>query len=249
VAAVDEPAMRGGGDTAVRPDGATFRDGMRAMVPFWPGAALFGVVYAVAARAAGLTGAETLGMSALVHAGSAQFAATGLIGTGAGPLAVTLATALTNARYLLMSASVAPRVAGRPVWWRLLYAWQLSDESYAVATARFLAGDGTAAYAWGTNVGMVVPWLGGAAVGILAGAAIPAAWRGGVDLVGPLIFLALLVPLLRTRRAALVAAVAGALALLGAATLPGASYLLLAGIGGALVGALTEGRGAEARGE
>ncbi len=90
---------------------------------------------------------------------------------------------------------------------------------------------------------MVVPWLGGAVVGVLAGEAIPAAWRGGVDLVGPLIFLSLLVPLLRTRRAALVAGIAGALALLGAATLPGASYLLLAGFGGALVGALLEGAG------
>lgn len=106
------------------------------MLPFWPGAVLFGVVYAVAARAAGLTGAETLGMSVLVHAGSAQFAATGLIGSGAGPIAVTLATAITNARYVLMSASVAPRIVNRPVWWRLLFAWQLSDESYAVTTAR-----------------------------------------------------------------------------------------------------------------
>ena len=230
--------------TSVRPRASqiTFGDGMRAMMPFWPGAALFGIVYAVAARAAGLTGAETLVMSVLVHAGSAQFAATGLIGSGAGSFAVTLATAITNARYVLMSASVAPRVECRPVWWRALYAWQLSDESYAVTTARFLAGDSTDAFAYGTNVGMVVPWLAGTMVGIIAGGAVPDAWRGGVNLVGPLIFLSLLVPLLHTKRALCVALVAGVIALLGAAILPGASYLLVAGIGGAVLGGILESR-------
>lgn len=220
----------------------TFSDGVRATLPFWPGTAVFGVVYAVAARAAGLTGAETLGMSVLVHAGSAQFAATGLIGSGAGPIAVTLATAITNARHILMSASVAPRIANRPVWWRLLFAWQLTDESYAVTTARFLAGDGNSAFAYGTNIGMVVPWLGGAVVGVIAGSAVPDTWRGGVDLVGPLIFLILLVPLLHTGRALVVAIFAGVIALLGAAVLPGASYLLVAGIGGVVLGAIIESR-------
>jgi len=220
----------------------TFWDGMRATLPFWPGTTLFGIVYAVAARAAGLTGAETLGMSVLVHAGSAQFAATGLIGSGAGPIAVTLATAITNARHILMSASIAPRIVNRPVWWRLLFAWQLTDESYAVTTARFLAGDGNSAFAYGTNIGMVVPWLGGAVVGVIAGSAVPDTWRGGVDLVGPLIFLTLLVPLLRTGRALVVAVVAGVIALLGAAVLPGASYLLVAGISGAVLGAIIESR-------
>ena len=207
----------------------TFSDGVRATLPFWPGTAVFGVVYAVAARAAGLTG-------------SAQFAATGLIGSGAGPIAVTLAIAITNARHILMSASVAPRIANRPVWWRLLFAWQLTDESYAVTTARFLAGDGNSAFAYGTNIGMVVPWLGGAVVGVIAGSAVPDTWRGGVDLVGPLIFLILLVPLLHTGRALVVAIFAGVIALLGAAVLPGASYLLVAGIGGVVLGAIIESR-------
>lgn len=89
---------------------------------------------------------------------------------------------------------------------------------------------------------MVVPWLGGAVVGVIAGSAVPDTWRGGVDLVGPLIFLTLLVSLLRTGRALVVAVVAGVIALLGAAVLPGASYLLVAGISGAVLGAIIESR-------
>lgn len=220
--------------------GSTWLAGARATLPLWPGGALFGVVYAVSARAAGLTPAQVLGMSALVHAGSAQFAAVNLIAGGAGPVAVVLATAITNARYLLIGASLAPYVAHRPRWWRAIFAYHLSDESYGLATARFLAGDGSPAYALGANLGMAPPWLAGAVVGVALGAALPDPARWGINLVGPLIFLSLLVPLLKTRRAVGVAVVSGALALVGLATLPGTWYLLLAGVGGSVVGALWE---------
>lgn len=211
--------------------------GARATLPFWPGGALFGLVYAVTARAAGLSGAETVGMSLLVHAGSAQFAAVNLIAGGAGPVAVILGTVIANARYLLIGASVAPYVAHRPLVWRLCYAFHLSDESYALTMAGFLRDDTGPGYALGTNLGMVVPWVGAAAAGIVIGAAVPLPARWGIDLVIPLTFLGLLIPLLKNRRAVGVAACSGALALLGVTFLPGTWYLLLAGVGGSVVGA------------
>jgi 4-azaleucine resistance transporter AzlC len=212
--------------------------GAVATLPFWPGTALFGIVYAVTARAAGLSGPEIIGMSLLVHAGAAQFAAVNLIAGGAGALSVVFGTAITNARSLLIGASIAPRVAAQPLWWRLLYAFHLTDESYAVATTHFLRGDATPGYVLGANLGMVVPWLGSAVAGVLVGAAIPTPSRWGIDLVIPLTFLGLLVPLLRSRRAVGVALCSGALALLGVTALPGTWYLVLAGVGGSAVGAL-----------
>jgi 4-azaleucine resistance transporter AzlC len=212
--------------------------GAVATLPFWPGAALFGIVYAVTARAAGLSAPEIIGMSLIVHAGAAQFAAVKLIAGGAGALSVVFGTAVTNARSLLIGASVAPYVAGQPLWWRLIYAFHLSDESYAVAMAGFLRGEATPGDALGANLGMVVPWLGSAVIGVLVGAAIPTPSRWGIDLVIPLTFLGLLVPLLRNRRAVGVALCSGALALLGVSYLPGTWYLVLAGIGGSAVGAL-----------
>ena len=199
---------------------------------------LFGLVYAVTARAAGLSGPEIVGMSVLVHAGSAQFAAVNLIAGGAGTVSVVFATAITNARSLMIGASVAPYVAAQPLWWRLLYAFHLSDESYAIATTHFLQGDGQPGYALGANLGLVVPWVGSAIAGVLIGAAIPTPSRWGIDLVIPLTFLGLLVPLLRSRRAIGVAVCSGAFALLGITYLPGTWYLVLAGIGGSTVGAL-----------
>ncbi len=217
-----------------------WREGVQATVPLWPGALLFGIVYAVTGRAAGLSPAQIVVMSLVVHAGASQFAAVNLIAAGAGPVSVIIATAITNLRHVLMGGSVAPHVAHRSRGWRALYAYHLSDESYGLATARFLAGDGTPAYALGTNMGMIVPWVGGAIIGLVVGGVLPNAHRWGVDLVGPLIFLALLVPLLGSRRTVGVAVVSSIFALVGVAVLPGAWYLLLAGIGGSAVGALWE---------
>jgi 4-azaleucine resistance transporter AzlC len=216
----------------------TWWEGARATLPMWPGGILFGIVYAVTARAAGLTPLETVGMSVFVFGGAAQFAAVNLIAGGAGPLAVIAGTAIANARYVLISASVAPHVAHKPRWWRLLYAFHLSDESYALAMARFLRGDGTAAYALGANLGMVPDWVGASVVGVFLGAAIPSPSRWGIDLVIPLTFLGLLVPLLKTRRAVGVALASGALALVSLTFLPGTWYLLIAGIGGSAIGAV-----------
>ena len=224
------------GEARVRPRQEWWA-GAIATLPFWPGAGLFGLVYAVTARAAGLTGTEIVGMSLLVHAGSAQFAAVNLIAGGAGSLSVIVGTAVTNARSLLIGASIAPRVAAQPLWWRLLYAFHLTDESFAVATARFLQGDATPSYALGANLGMVVPWMGSAIVGVIVGETIPSPTRWGIDLVIPLTFLGLLIPLLKNRRAIGVALCSVILALLGLMFLPGTWYLVVAGVGGSIIGA------------
>jgi len=78
--------------------------------------------------------------------------------------------------------------------------------------------------------------------GFLAGAAIPDPTELGVDLVFPLAFVALLVPLVRTRAELTVALTSGALAFGLARALPGGLPILLTGIGGSLLGAyLTRG--------
>ena len=211
--------------------------GVIATLPFWPGGALFGIVYAVTARAAGLSGPEIVGMSLLVFSGSAQFTAVNLIAGGAGSVAVIAGIAIANARYLLLGASVAPYVAAQPLRWRLLYAFHLSDESYAVTTARFLRDGASPGYALGANLGMVLPWVAASLIGVLVGATIPSPSRWGIDLVIPLTFLGLLVPLLKTRRAVGVALCSGLFALIGMTYLPGTWYLILAGVGGSAIGA------------
>ncbi len=215
-----------------------FRAGMLAVMPLWLGAAPFGLIYAVSAIAAGLTPWQTLAMSLLVFAGAAQFTAIGMFASGATALAVVLATLVINARHLLMAASLAPRLGRTGPLQRLLLAAQLTDESYAVTMRRYLEGRGSAAFMAGCNLSLYLCWNVSTAVGIGLGRAIPDPSAYGLDLVFPLTFIGLLVPMLRERSTWPVAVIAAGLSLLGALWLPGSWYILLAGVGASAAGAI-----------
>lgn len=217
---------------------AELRAGYVTMLPLWLGAAPFGVIYAVSALAAGLSPAQTLAMSLLVFAGASQFTAVGMIAAGAAPLAVIVTTLIVNARHLLMAASLTSHLREVGPLRRLFLAALLTDESYAVGIGRYLEGRGTPAFLAGCNLSLYTCWPISAVAGILLGRAIPDPAAYGLDLVFPLTFLGLLVPLLRDRANRPVALVAAALTVAGALLLPGSWYVLLAGMGASLVGAL-----------
>jgi 4-azaleucine resistance transporter AzlC len=225
--------------SAIRhPRWSAFRAGFVAMLPLWLGAAPFGAIYAVTALEAGLTPAQTLAMSLLVFAGAAQFTAAGLFGSGAAPLTILITTLIVNARHMLLAASLAPHVRRAPAWQRALLAFHLTDESYAIGMQAFLTNRGSLAYQFGANLSMYVIWPISTGVGLMLGALIPDPAAYGLDLVFPLTFIGLLVPLLRGRTNVLVALLAGALTIGGALLLPGHWYILIAGMVASGVGAL-----------
>lgn len=212
--------------------------GFLAVVPLWFGAVPFALIYAVTALSDGLTPAQTLAMSLLVFAGAAQFTAAGLFASGIAPLTIVITTLIVNLRHVLLAASLAPHVQRAPAWQRALLAFQLTDESYAVGMRAFVLGQGSLAYQFGANLSMYLAWSLSTAVGLLLGALIPDPNAYGLNLVFPLAFIGLLVPLVRQRSDALVALIAGALAVGGALLLPGSWYLLLAGVVASGIGAL-----------
>jgi 4-azaleucine resistance transporter AzlC len=208
-----------------------FRSGFAAALPLWLGAAPFGVIYAVSALAAGLSPAQVVAMSLLVFAGAAQFTAVGMFAAAAAPAAIVMTTLVVNARHLLLAASLAPYLRRIGPWRRLLLAAQVTDESYALTARRFLDGSGSPAYMLGTNLSIYLVWQSSTAVGLLLGQALPNPAAYGLDLVFPLTFVGLLVPLLRERTSRRVAAAAALLSVAGALLLPGSWYILIAGIG------------------
>lgn len=223
------------------------RAGYVATLPLWLGAAPFGAIYALSALAAGLSPAQTIAMSLLVFAGAAQFTAVGMLAAGAGPIAVITTTLMLNARHLLMAASLAPYLRLLGSWPRLLLAAQLTDESYAVAVGRYLEGRGSAAFLAGCNLSLYTCWPLGTLAGIALGSAIPDPAAYGLDLIFPLTFIGLLVPLLKKRGSRPTAALAAALTVAGALWLPGSWYMLLAGLGASAIGALLAARAAGRR--
>lgn len=217
---------------------AAFRAGFVATMPLWLGAAPFGAIYAVTALAAGLNAAQVQAMSLLVFAGSSQFTAAGLFASGVAPVTIVITTLIVNARHLLLAASLTPFTRRTSGWRKALLAAQLTDESYAIGIRKLLEEPqrGSLAYFFGANVSMYVIWQCSTAVGILLGALIPNPASYGLDLVFPLTFIGLLLPLLRDRTNVMVAVLAAVLAVIAAVLLPGSWYILVAGIGASSIG-------------
>jgi 4-azaleucine resistance transporter AzlC len=184
------------------PGGPAFRAGFRAVLPLWIGIVPFGAAYAVSARAAGIGPFETQLMSLLVFAGGAQFAAVGLVAAGAGPWTLVSTTLLINLRHVLYGVVVGATTPldGRRRW---LAAHLLTDEVFGVHIAQ---GRGHAGFLIGAGVSLYLVWNLATLAGTLLAHAMPDPSAIGLDIVFPLAFLALLVPLLRDRPAVLVAA-------------------------------------------
>jgi len=222
--------------------GGAFGRGFWALAPLWLGVVPFGLAYAVTARAAGLSLLETQALSALVFAGSAQFSAVGLIAVGAAGFEIVLTTLLLNVRHLLYGLSLG-RVFRLTRRQRPAAAFFLTDEAFGVAAG---AKERSFAFLMGIELSLFMMWNLATLSGFLLGATIPDPAELGVDLIFPLAFLALLVPLVRTRVELLIAVGAGALAFGLQQSLPGGLPILFTGIAGSLLGAfLTRGTPAD----
>ncbi|MDR3037731.1 MAG: AzlC family ABC transporter permease, partial [Candidatus Adiutrix sp.] len=188
--------------------------------PLVAGVLPFALLYGAAARALGLSLGQTAGMSLAVFAGSAQLVFLDLWSQGASLLVIIVTGLVINLRLAMYSASLAPHLGVPGPTRRLAAAYFLTDESYGVSLGRFLSGRAQPASPFFFFLGSAGPcwlsWQAGGLTGYLAGALIPEAAGRVMSLAVPLIFLALLTPLvsrgprLTAALAAMVMAVAGA---------------------------------------
>ncbi len=221
------------------------RRGGLAIAPLLPGVIVFGLLYGVLGRQAGLTPFQVWAMSMTVFAGSAQFVAVGMWGAN-GALPIILTTLVINLRHLLMGLSIGPHFQAASRRARAASAFWLTDEAYAVSIAAYRQGHGSMAYYLGAALGIYLVWPISSLIGALAGRAIPDPARWGLDLIFPLTFLGLLFTFLDNRASVVVALVSGLIALAAARLLPGTWYVIVAGVLGAALGVILERRSAVA---
>jgi 4-azaleucine resistance transporter AzlC len=209
------------------------RAGARASLPFAAAAFLLAISFGISARSAGVPAAAAIVMSAVMYAGSAQFAAVAILGQGGSVIAAVIAAALMNARYLAMGVAVGPSLRGGPIR-RALEGQSVVDASWAMANR----GDGRfdRHTLFGASVPQYLSWQAGTVVGVIAGGVLPDPEALGIDAIFPAFFLALLVAELRSAEAtavagggAIVAVVLGLLAPAGTGILA-ASLIALVGL-------------------
>ena len=221
-----------------------FLHGARDTLPLLLGAAPFGLIFGALASASPLGIVGALGMSALVFAGSAQFIALSLLGTGASALVVVFTTLVVNLRHLLYAASLQPQMARLPQRWRVLLAFWLTDETYAAVHHRYARDDGAPFKHWytaGSGAAMYLNWLAWTAAGALLGQASPALTHLGLEFALVATFVGIVAPLLRERPSIAVALTAAVVAL-AARDLPYKLGLMLAAFAGVAVGVWMDGR-------
>lgn len=221
-----------------------FLAGCRDEAPLQLGVIPFGMLYGIGAVAAGMPVWLAQLTSMVVFAGAAQLVIVQMLSAAAGALPIGLTAALLNLRHLLYSASVAGHVRHLPRRWRVLLAYLLTDEAYAVAILRYTrpaAADQEQAepdlrhwYFLGCGLTLWGCWQLSTALGIAFGARIPPEWD--IDFAVPLTFIALLTLLVK-ERAGQAAALVAALAVLALAALPFRLGLVLAIVLGLLAGA------------
>lgn len=220
---------------------AEFWAGSRAVIPLVVGAMPFGILFgALAIEKLSILG--TVAMSAIVFAGSAQFIALGLVATGTPLPLILLTTAIVNLRHLLYALSLLPHVKPLPPHWRLLLGFWLTDESFAVAIARYHQPDRSPCKHWyylGAAVLMYGNWQACTWIGIGLGQQSPNLASSGLEFAMSVTFIGMILPYLNSIAMGGAVFVAGIISLL-THSLPHQLGLLVAAIAGVAAGFVIE---------
>lgn len=212
-----------------------FKQGLKAGWPICLGYFPIGLAFGVLAQQAGLHPIEIGLMSLLVFAGSSQFIAVSMLSGGASVMSIVLTTFVINLRHLLMSSSLAVYLRYLHKSWAALFAYGVTDESFAVNLTRFRDGNWDWRQALVVNQTANLAWIASSIVGAYSGQFIPTG-AFGIDYALIAMFLCLLVFQLRGRLYVVTAIVAGVLAVLLALLVPGNSYIVLASVLAATLG-------------
>ncbi len=214
-----------------------FKKGFKEAWPICLGYVPIGMAFGVLAQKAGLTPIEIGLMSVIVFAGSSQFIAVSMISAGASVAAIILTTFAVNLRHLLMSSSLSVFLKRSSRLKLTLFAYGVTDESFAVNYVRFKQGG------WDPNSALVVnhlpnlTWIVFTVIGGFGGRFIPEG-AFGIDYALIAMFICLLSFQLKAWKYVITAIVAGSSAVVLALVIPGNWYIVLASVIAATIGVL-----------
>jgi 4-azaleucine resistance transporter AzlC len=214
---------------------ALIKGGMRVAWPICIGYIPLGLAFGILAQKAGFSVLEIALMSVIVFAGSSQFIAVAMLSVGAAPTSIVLPTFMVNLRHVLMSSALAVHLHSVSRRFLSLFAYGVTDESFAVNMVKFREGGWHPYQALSVNHAANFTWIASTVLGGYGGQFI-AAGSFGIDYALSAMFLCLLVFQLRGRIYILTAIISGALAVAISLLLPGNSFVVIASVLGAAAG-------------
>jgi predicted branched-subunit amino acid permease len=135
-----------------------------------------------------------------------------------------------------MSASLQPWLRGLPHWQIYPGLHILTDPSWLISMSYRAKGGSDAGVYFGASTVLALAWMGAITAGYLAGALIADPRRYGIDLVMPIFFSAMLIPLWRGTRRSVPWVVAGVVALIVQQLIGGWWFIVAGAIAGSVAG-------------
>jgi len=203
------------------------REGLAAAWPICLGFFPIGLSLGVLGQKVGLAPWQMALMSLVVFAGGSQFIAVAMLGSGASLAAIVTTTFMVNLRHLLMSSALAVHFPGVSRRFLALFAYGVTDESFAVNMARFNQGGWNRHSALVLNQVTNATWFFSTVAGAFAGQFIPAGSLG-IDYALTGMFICLLVFQLRGMIFVVTALIAALCSVLAYLWLPGNAYVIVA---------------------
>ena len=207
--------------------GSEIRQGLAAAWPICLGYFQIGLSLGVLAQKGGLAPWQMAAMSILVFAGGSQFIAVAMLGAGASFMAIVSTVFMVNLRHLLMSSALSVHFPGVSRRFLTLFAYGVTDESFAVNLTRFNQGGWSRFSALTLNHAANATWIVSSVIGVYVGQLVPPG-AAGVDYALTGMFICLLMFQLRGTIFTITALIAAVCSLLAYLWLPGNAYVIVA---------------------
>lgn len=214
---------------------ASIRRGIHAALPICMGYLPIGIAFGVLAQKAGLSMIQIGLMSLMVFAGSAQFIAVSMMQDAAAGLSIIATTFIVNLRHLLMSSSLAAVTPPSRLTTLSLFAYGITDESFALNHPRFAGGDWDTRSALALNYTANAAWILSTCIGGYGGRMIPDR-AFGLDYAMTAMFICLLVYQMRGTWYVATALISGVTSTLMSLWFEGNVHVLAASVLGATTG-------------
>ncbi|MCT6517400.1 AzlC family ABC transporter permease [Proteus vulgaris] len=156
----------------------------------------WGILAGSMAVDAGLTFAQSVGMSAIIFAGAAQLVTLGLVISGAGMLTIIVSVFFITAQHLLYGLTLRPHVAHLKWYQRITIGFLLTDELFAVSAQPKVKL--TPAYMIGAGLCFYLSWVAVSIVGIIMASQVSDLSSYHLDFSIVATLLAIVIPLIKT---------------------------------------------------
>ena len=171
--------------------------GVKDAIPLMGGYIPIAISFGLISLQAGFSIWETIAVSTLIYAGASQFLFVAMVASGAPLWLVVMMTLLINARHIVYGPNLAPYISKNPWWICLMHG--LTDQIFALAHTRLPQLESENRLGWFSGAALLAwfSWIGGTAIGAIAGGELIAQWPLLGDVLPfalPALFLVLLAP-------------------------------------------------------